>query len=109
MNNVAEITAIETALHYIKIFFEIFPTSLVILTDSHQGLENDPHCDEIIHIVFCDGILSLSNVFINQSISVSSIEFLCVVDLDAMYLHVVEVEVHQLHVIGSHVVESDGY
>ena len=47
-NYVAEIAAIETALHYIKTFFESFPTrkqSIIIFTDSMsalQGLEQDP-------------------------------------------------------------------
>ena len=51
-NYVAEIAAIETALDYIKNFFDTFPErkqSIVIFTDSMsalQGLENDPTVSE---------------------------------------------------------------
>jgi len=54
-NYTAEIVGIETALHYIKTFFDSFPgrkQNIVIFTDSMsalQGLDNDPTSKEEKH------------------------------------------------------------
>ena len=69
-NYVAEIAAIETALDYIKNFFDTFPErkqSIVIFTDSMsalQGLENDPTVNEEFTIILktCHGIIETYGV-----------------------------------------------
>ena len=57
-NYTAEIVGIETALHYMKIFFDTFPgrkQNIVIFTDSMlalQGLDNDPTSKEEFRNIF---------------------------------------------------------